>query len=63
MTGLVNRRKSSTEKTSYNIIFKNVVFDYYMSLGRVIDIENNPFTLEISQGQKILLLEKNDIAR
>ena len=40
-----------------------MVFDYHYSLGKINEIEKNPLSLEIPQGEKILLLEKNDIAR
>lgn len=50
-------------KHTCDIVFRNVVFDYHYSLGKINEIEKNPLSLEIPQGEKILLLEKNDIAR
>lgn len=47
----------------YDIVFKGVIFDYHSSLGKINEIEKNPLTIEINEGEKILLLEKNDIAR
>jgi hypothetical protein len=41
---------------NYEIIFRNVIFDYHYSLGKINEIEKNPLTLEIPQGEKILLL-------
>ena len=47
----------------YQIIFRGVIFDYQASLGKINEIEKNPFTIEIPEGDKVLLLEKNDIAK
>lgn len=40
----------------HDIIFKNVIFNYHISLGKINEIEKNPFSIEIPQGEKVLLL-------
>lgn len=59
----VNITSSKILTHKYEIIFRNVIFDYHYSLGKINEIEKNPLTLEIPQGEKILILEKYDIAR
>lgn len=47
---------SKLKKHDYQILFKNIIFDYHYSLGKINEIEKNPLNLQIPQGEKLLLL-------
>lgn len=40
----------------YDIVFRKVIFNYHFSLGKINQIEQHPFTIQIPEGEKVLLL-------